>query len=99
MGEEVMETHDVQCGAFRVDLRNECVWHGAKVLRLRPKSFAVLRFLVTHPGRLVTKVELLAAVWSENVVHEAALTICIGQLRRLLGDDPQAPRFLETVHR
>ncbi|MGH8071260.1 MAG: AAA family ATPase [Candidatus Entotheonellia bacterium] len=94
-----MEAHEVQCGSFRVDLRNECVWHGAVALHLRPKTFAVLRYLVTHPGRLVTKEELLEAVWPETVVHEAALNICISQLRRVLGDDPQTPQFIETVHR
>ena len=94
-----MEAHEVQCGPFRVDLRNECLWHGAEALHLRPKTFAVLRYFVTHPGRLVTKEELLAAVWPETVVHEAALNICISQLRRVLGDDPLAPRFIATVHR
>jgi DNA-binding response OmpR family regulator len=49
MGADVL-----QCGPFRVDLRNECVWHGAEVRHLRPKTFAVLRYLVTHPGRLLT---------------------------------------------
>ena len=94
-----MEAHEVQCGPFRVDLRNECVWHGAEALHVRPKTFAVLRYFVTHPDCLVTKEELLAAVWPETVVHEAALNICISQLRRVLGDDPQAPRFIATVHR
>jgi DNA-binding winged helix-turn-helix (wHTH) protein len=94
-----MEVHEVQCGPFRVDLRNECVRHGAEVLHLRPKSFAILRYFVTHPGRLVTKDELLGAVWPDTAVHEAALNICISQLRRLLGDDSQTPRFIETVHR
>jgi DNA-binding winged helix-turn-helix (wHTH) protein len=94
-----MEAHEVQCGPFRVDLRNECVWYGAEALHLRPKTFAVLRYFVTHPGRLVPKEELLAAVWPETVVHEAALNICISQLRRVLGDDPQARQFIATVHR
>jgi predicted ATPase/DNA-binding winged helix-turn-helix (wHTH) protein len=94
-----MEAHEVHCGPFRVDLRNECVWHGAEARHVRPKTFAVLRYFVSHPGRLVTKEELLAAVWPETVVHEAALNICISQLRRVLGDDPQAPRFIGTVHR
>src|SRR6516165_930595 len=67
----LMEAHEVHCGPFRVDLRNERVWHGAEALHLRPKSFAVLRYFVTHPGRLVTKEELLAAVWPETVVQEA----------------------------
>jgi DNA-binding winged helix-turn-helix (wHTH) protein len=94
-----MEVHEVQCWPFRVDLRNECVWYGAEALHLRPKTFAVLRYFVTHPGRLVPKEELLAAVWPDTVVHEAALNICISQLRRVLGDDPQAPQFIATVHR
>jgi predicted ATPase/DNA-binding winged helix-turn-helix (wHTH) protein len=93
------EAHEVHYGPFRMDLRNERVWHGAEALHLRPKSFAVLRYFVTNPDRLVTKEELLAAVWPETVVQEAALNICISQLRRVLGDDPQAPRFIETVHR
>jgi DNA-binding winged helix-turn-helix (wHTH) protein len=95
----LMEAHEVQCGPFRVDLRNECVGYGAETLHLRPKTFAVWRYLVAHAGRLVTKEELLATVWPETVVHEAALNICISQLRRVLGDDPQVPRFIETVHR
>jgi predicted ATPase/DNA-binding winged helix-turn-helix (wHTH) protein len=94
-----MEAHEMQCGPFRVDLRNECLWRGAEVLHLRPKTFAVLRYFVTHPGRLVTKEELMATVWPETVVHEAALNICISQLRRVLEGDPQAPRFIATVHR
>jgi DNA-binding response OmpR family regulator len=47
----LMEAHQVQCGLFRVDLRNECLWHGAEALHLRPKTFAVLRYFVTHPSR------------------------------------------------
>jgi hypothetical protein len=47
----LMEAHQVQCGPFRVDLRNECLWHGAEALHLRPKTFAVLRYFVTHPSR------------------------------------------------
>jgi DNA-binding response OmpR family regulator len=53
-----MEAHEVQCGPFRVDLRNECVWYGGRALHLRRKTFAVLRYFVTHPGRLVPKEEL-----------------------------------------
>jgi DNA-binding winged helix-turn-helix (wHTH) protein len=80
-----MEADTLQCGLFRGDLCTECVWHGSEALRLRPNSFAVLRHLGTHHGRLVTKEELLASVWPETVVHEAALNVCISQLRRMLG--------------
>ena len=47
---------------FRVDLGNERLWRGEEALKLTPKAFAVLRYLVAHAGRLVTKDELLQAV-------------------------------------
>lgn len=64
---------------------------------LRPKSYAVLRHLVEHPGRLVGKQELLDAVWGSTVVTEGSLTQCIIEIRRALGDSEQ--RLLRTVPR
>jgi predicted ATPase len=61
--------------------------------------FAVLRLLVAQTGQLVTKEALLQAVWPDTVVSEAVLTTCIGELRKVLGDTAQAPRFIQTVHR
>ena len=49
--------------AFRVDLESERLWRGEEAVKLTPKAFAVLRYLVAHAGRLVTKDELLRAVW------------------------------------
>ena len=66
---------------------------------LRPKTFAVLRYLVEHPEQLVTKEELLNAVWAETVVGEDALTGCIRDLRKVLGDEAKRPQYIETVHR
>jgi predicted ATPase len=64
---------------------------------LRPKTFAVLRHLAQRPGALVTKDELLDAVWADTAVTENTLTQSIGELRRVLKDDSN-PRFIETVH-
>ena len=61
---------------MRLDLQGEGLWRGTEAVRLRPKSLAVLRYLVAHPGRVVTKDELLEAVWPDSVVSEAALTVC-----------------------
>ena len=66
---------------------------------LPPKAFAVLRLLMAQAGQLVTKEALLQAVWQETVVSEAVLTNCIGVVRKALRDTPQAPRFIQTVHR
>jgi hypothetical protein len=47
----------------------------------------------------VTKATLLDTVWPETTVNDVALMICIRELRQALGDDPRAPRFIETMHR
>jgi DNA-binding winged helix-turn-helix (wHTH) protein len=84
---------------FRLDLANEQLWRGREVIRLRPKTFAVLRCLTASAGQLVTKNDLLASVWPETTVSEAALTVCIGELCHALQDHARTPQFIETVHR
>ncbi|HEX2278775.1 MAG TPA: transcriptional regulator, partial [Candidatus Tectomicrobia bacterium] len=90
---------DLLFGAFRLDPGNACVWHGQEALRLTPKAFAVLYYLAAHPDRLITRAELFEAAWSGVAVSEAALTVCIGELRRALGDEAHPHQFIETVHR
>jgi len=84
---------------FWLDQTNECVWNGPQAIKLRPKAFAVLDYLLRRPGQLVTKDELLNAVWPGTFVAEGVLKVTIGQLRDVLGDDPKSPRFIETLHR
>ena len=84
---------------FRLDPDNACLWRGTQPLALTPKAFDVLHYLVTHPDRLVTKDTLLDAVWPETAISDAVVRIAIGELRRVLGDTAQAPRFIATVHR
>ena len=83
---------------FRLDPDNARLWHGAQVLALRPKAFAVLQYLVTHPNQLVTKHALLEAVWPATTVSDAVLKVCIDEIRKVLGDMAKAPRFIATVH-
>jgi Tol biopolymer transport system component/DNA-binding winged helix-turn-helix (wHTH) protein len=65
---------------------------------IEPKTFRVLIYLMRNPGRLVTKEELLNAVWEDTSVSENSLTRSIAALRRLLGDDAREPRFIATAH-
>jgi adenylate cyclase len=67
--------------SVRLDLENEWVWCGEQLLKLTPKAFAVLRYLVKHAGRLVSKDELLRTVWPDTVVSEGVLTTCIREIR------------------
>jgi len=84
---------------FCLDQANECLWRGAQSIKLRPKAFAVLTYLLGHPGQLVTKDELLNAVWPGTFVGEAVLKVAIRQIREVLDDDSTSPRYIETAHR
>src|SRR5262245_39040724 len=78
---------------FCLDPANACLWCGAEAVPLPPKAFDVLHYLVTHPDRLVTKDELLDAVWAQTAVSEAVVRVAIGAVRRALGDTTQTPRY------
>src|SRR4051794_40889829 len=95
MGNEKLITFD----PFSLDLANEQLWRGSQAIKLRPKAFAVLDHLLGRPGQLVTKDDLLNAVWPETFVSDAVLKVTIRQIRAALGDDPKSPRFIETAHR
>jgi DNA-binding winged helix-turn-helix (wHTH) protein/predicted ATPase len=84
---------------FSLDLANECLWRGPEALKIRPKAFALLNYLIQHPGQLVTKDELLNAVWPETFVGDAVLKVTVQQVREALEDDPKTPQFIETAHR
>src|SRR5262249_43691276 len=86
-------------GDYRLDLPNACRWRGTQALHLTPKACTVLSTLVQHAGQLVTKDALLQAAWPETAVREAVLTLCISELRKVLGETAQAPRYIATVHR
>src|SRR5215510_6928248 len=85
--------------SFCLDSINESLCEGNQAIKLRPKAFALLHYLLGRPGRLVTKDELLNAVWPGTFVGEGILKVIIRELREVLRDDPKSPRFIETVHR
>jgi DNA-binding winged helix-turn-helix (wHTH) protein len=75
--------------SFRLDLDSACLWRESRVVALKPKPFAVLQYLVEHAGRLVTKEEIFDAVWPSTAVGDAVLKVCIGELRKALGETAQ----------
>jgi Tol biopolymer transport system component/DNA-binding winged helix-turn-helix (wHTH) protein len=84
-------------GDVYVDFSRIAVKRGGKAVDLEPKVFDVLRFLIAHRDRLVTKEELLENVWPRTFVAPNALTRAVAQLRKALGDDADQPRYIETV--
>jgi TolB-like protein/DNA-binding winged helix-turn-helix (wHTH) protein len=69
------------------------------MIKLTPKAFAVLHYLLTNSGRVVTKEELFTTVWPETVVSDVALSVCVREIRKSLKDDAKVPQYIETVHR
>src|SRR6266545_1418344 len=88
---------------FRLDTVNQCLWRGDGLaeerILLAPKKFAVLRYLVEHPGRLVTQDELFEALWPKTYVQPEVLKSHIAAIRAVLGDDARKPLFIETQSR
>ncbi|HEX7797436.1 MAG TPA: AAA family ATPase [Vicinamibacterales bacterium] len=85
--------------AVRIEPENEWAWCGTRRLDLTPRVFAVLRHLVERHQKLVTKQEMLTAVWGATAVSDAALTSCVRDLRQALRDSSRTPKYIETVHR
>jgi len=84
---------------FRLDATNERLLRDGKEIRLTPKAFSVLRYLAEHSDQLITKEVLLKTLWPNVSVTDAVLTVCIGEVRKALGDQPNNPKFIETLHR
>ena len=91
-----------KCLVFRfsdveVDESELRVTRGEQALEIEPKAFRALVYLIKHAGHLVSKSELMDAVWGETAVTDNSLTRVIALLRRVLEDDPRQPQFIETV--
>lgn len=86
-------------GAFRLDAAERVLWRGEEMIVLPPKVFDTLWMLVKEEGRVVSKSELMEAIWANAIVEEGNLSQNIYTLRRALGVDDQGRQFIETVPR
>jgi DNA-binding winged helix-turn-helix (wHTH) protein/TolB-like protein/Tfp pilus assembly protein PilF len=84
-------------GEFTLDLEEGFLRHGTEEVTLRPKTFEVLTYLVQHSGRLVTKTELIDAVWPDTTITDNSLAQCLLEMRRALADEAQ--EVIRTVAR
>jgi DNA-binding response OmpR family regulator len=74
------------------------VWISGREMTLTPKASALLEYLMTHPDELISRERLLDAVWGwEYPAGTRTVDTRIAELRRVLNDDPAAPRFIETL--
>jgi DNA-binding winged helix-turn-helix (wHTH) protein len=86
-----------QHSTYRIDLADERLWSGDQSIAIGNKAFRILRLFVENPNRLLTKDEILDAVWGDVYVSEGLVKEYVHDLRTALGDDPRSPVFIETV--
>ena len=82
---------------FTLDLDRGCLLQGREEVRLRPKSYEALKYLVENSGRLVSKEELMKALWPDSFVTDDSLVKCLRDVRLALGDHAQ--HYIKTVPR
>ena len=86
------------CGDLTLDRQARRAYLKSEELRLTPKAIALLEYMMTHPDELVSRDRLLDAVWGwDYPVGTRTVDTRVAELRRVLGDDPGDPRYIETV--
>src|SRR5438876_11104789 len=88
-----------QFGRYVLDAQRRALYCEKSLVPLTPKAFDVLLFLAQNPNRLITKDELLKAVWGDTFVEEGNLTQYISHLRKALTDNSEHGRLIVTISR
>src|SRR5215467_3225131 len=86
-----------QFEGYTLDVARSSLRTADRDVELRPKAFEVLRYLVENADRLVTKEELIQAIWPNVIVTDEALTHCVSEARQAIGDGTQA--IIKTIPR
>ena len=89
--------HLYEFGPFLLDVRERLLLRDGAEVALPPRAFDVLVVLVQRSGRLVTKNDLMNAVWGDTAVEEGNLSLYISAIRKALGDTAVVPRYVQTV--
>jgi DNA-binding winged helix-turn-helix (wHTH) protein/tetratricopeptide (TPR) repeat protein len=88
-------------GQFELDATNGELRKAGISLKIHPQPFQVLQLLAGRPKQIVTREEIRSALWGDNtfVDFERGINSCVNQIRVTLGDDPEKPRYVETLPR
>jgi adenylate cyclase len=84
-------------GEWVIDPRSGLASRLDEKIHLEPKAVELLSYLVSRPGEVVSRSELLDVVWPGVIVNDDAITNTVAKLRRSLHDDPKSPKLIETI--
>jgi TolB-like protein len=88
---------DFRFGEFEIDLGRHELRRGGQAVRVEPQVFDLLLFLIRNRDRVVSKDELIDAIWQGRVISEAALSTCISAARRAVGDSGENQHLIRTL--
>jgi DNA-binding winged helix-turn-helix (wHTH) protein/TolB-like protein/Tfp pilus assembly protein PilF len=94
---QLVELPGLQIGEWRADRTTNELVRAGNTVRVEPKAMEVLMVLAERAGRVVSREDLLAAVWPGVIVGDEALTQSVIKLRRALDDNPRSPAYIETI--
>jgi two-component system KDP operon response regulator KdpE len=87
----------IETGDFRIDFESRSVFVGGRYVRLTPKEFDLLVYLVRHPAKVLTHRTLITAIWGGAWVEQTeSLRFFVGQLRKKIEPEPATPRYILT---
>jgi two-component system KDP operon response regulator KdpE len=89
----------IEAGELRLDLEHRAVTLKGVAIHLTPTEYALLKYLATNAGRVLTHPMILRNVWGAGYDDTRLLRTCLNQLRTKLGDDPEKPRYIQTEPR
>src|SRR6202789_1927607 len=101
MASPAHSTSVIRFGAFELDTAHGTLRKAGISVKLHPQPFRVLQLLTECPGQIVTREQIQHCLWGDNtfVDFEGGINFCVKQIRAALGDDPEKPRYIETLHR
>jgi len=88
---------DFVLDSWHVEVDRGRITRAKQTVRLEPQIMKVLVFLAEHHNEVVSKERLMEALWKNAYIGDAALTRCICEIRQAFGDNPKAPRIVETI--
>jgi TolB-like protein/DNA-binding winged helix-turn-helix (wHTH) protein len=101
MGGRVQKAGLLRFGVFELDLASGELRKGGALVKLQSQHFELLALLASRPGQVVSREEIREALWDNDtfVDFDRSINLGVNQIRSALGDDPQSPRYIETLPR
>jgi DNA-binding winged helix-turn-helix (wHTH) protein/Tol biopolymer transport system component len=91
----------IRFGVYELDLASSTIRKSGISVKIHPQPFRLLALLATSPGQIVTREQIQRCLWGGNtfVDFEGGINFCVKEIRAALGDDPEKPRYIETLPR